>query len=71
MEVFATTFGPDAAFEVARKRAGKWFDPQLVRLAQGLWRDEAFWQGPWRAPREALLRLESAGGRADRHRGPH
>ena len=58
MEVFATTFGPDAAFEVARKRAGTWFDPQLVRLAQGLWRDEAFWQGPWRAPREALLGME-------------
>ena len=58
MEVFATTFGPDAAFEVARRRAGKWFDPQLVRLAQGLWGDETFWRGAWRAPREALLGLE-------------
>ncbi len=58
MEVFATTFGPDAAFEVARKRAGRWFDPQLVRLAQSLWRDEAFWSGPYRQPREALLGMD-------------
>ncbi len=58
MEVFATTFGPDAAFEVARRRAGRWFDPQLVRLAQALWRDEAFWAGPWNHPRAALLGME-------------
>jgi HD-GYP domain-containing protein (c-di-GMP phosphodiesterase class II) len=58
MEVFATTFGPDAAFEISRKRAGRWFDPQLVRLAQTLWRDEEFWSGPWVNPREALLQME-------------
>ncbi len=58
LEVFATTFGVDAAFEVARKRAGKWFDPQLVRAAQHLWRDDAFWQDARENSRSILLNLQ-------------
>lgn len=58
MEVFATTFGPQAAGDVARRRSGKWFDPHLARLGQSLVRDQEFWSGPWHNPREALLEME-------------
>jgi len=35
--------GPDAAIEVARRRRGTWFDPQLVDLLTALRDDHAFW----------------------------
>ena len=43
VEVFASAFGVDAAFEVARKRAGSWFDPALVGAFESLRGDLAFW----------------------------
>jgi putative nucleotidyltransferase with HDIG domain len=43
VEVFASAFGVDAAFEVARKRAGSWFDPALVGAFESLRSDQAFW----------------------------
>jgi putative nucleotidyltransferase with HDIG domain len=44
LEVFLVNRGADAAIEVARKRSGRWFDPELVRAAEslskeGLWTD--------------------------------
>ena len=43
LEVFAALEGPRAALEVARERAGRWFDPTLVSAAEGMEADLAHW----------------------------
>jgi HD-GYP domain-containing protein (c-di-GMP phosphodiesterase class II) len=43
VEVFASTFGVDAAVEMAAKRRGRWFDPVLVDALRSLAREEHFW----------------------------
>lgn len=43
IEVFAATFGVDAAYEMARQRSGRWFDPFLVCVAERFQPDRAFW----------------------------
>ena len=43
VEVFLTTFGLTGAFEMARKRRGRWFDPELVDALFTFQNDEAFW----------------------------
>ena len=43
VEVFARAFGSDAAYDMARRRKGRWFDPELVRALEGIKRDTAFW----------------------------
>lgn len=42
-EVFATTFGPDAAYAMLRERSGRWFQPEIVRAAESFASDHAFW----------------------------
>lgn len=37
--------GKDAAIEAARKRSGRWFDPELVRAAESLAKRELLWRG--------------------------
>jgi HD-GYP domain-containing protein (c-di-GMP phosphodiesterase class II) len=43
VEVFTSTFGVDAAIEMAGKRRGRWFDPLLVDALRSLAREEHFW----------------------------
>lgn len=43
LEVFLVNRGPQAAIDVAAQRAGRWFDPELVRAAQSLAKDESLW----------------------------
>jgi putative nucleotidyltransferase with HDIG domain len=43
IDVFHAEGGPDAALAEARARAGRWFDPALVRAFEGVARDPAFW----------------------------
>ncbi|HWB22739.1 MAG TPA: HD domain-containing phosphohydrolase [Gaiellaceae bacterium] len=43
VEVFHDRHGLDAALKMAQKRAGTWFDPQLVTALQSLHSDTAFW----------------------------
>jgi putative nucleotidyltransferase with HDIG domain len=43
VEVFASGFGVDAAYRVARARAGSWFDPALVEVLESFEDDFAFW----------------------------
>ena len=43
VDVFNTTSGRDAAVAEARRRAGRWFDPALVRAFESVARDDAFW----------------------------
>ena len=43
VEVFHGGHGLDAALEMAQKRSGAWFDPQLVQALQALRSDSQFW----------------------------
>jgi HD-GYP domain-containing protein (c-di-GMP phosphodiesterase class II) len=43
VEVFTSTFGVDAAVEVAVERRGRWFDPALVDALQSFADDDDFW----------------------------
>ncbi len=57
VEIFHSTHGVETAFSVAADRAGRWFDPELVRALQGLRADGGFWAalaGDCRAQAAAL-----------------
>jgi putative nucleotidyltransferase with HDIG domain len=43
MDVFVSALGVNAAFDVARQRAGTWFDPGLVDALETLENDRRFW----------------------------
>lgn len=43
LDVFASEQGTGKAIEVLRDRSGRWFDPELVRIAEGLNRDGLLW----------------------------
>jgi len=43
VEVFAHAFGPEEAYEVARRRRARWFDPELVMALQSFRDDSRFW----------------------------
>lgn len=45
VEIFHARHGLQAALGVARERAGRWFDPDLVRALQSTRADGAFWAG--------------------------
>ncbi len=57
-EVFFTSFGPDAAVDVALERTGRWFDPQLVRVLASLREDGRFWASLGRDARSNVAALE-------------
>jgi HD-GYP domain-containing protein (c-di-GMP phosphodiesterase class II) len=44
LEVFATLNGVADAFAVLRDRSGTWFDPELVKAAKALEREQALWK---------------------------
>ena len=59
VEVFASTFGVDAAVSVAMDRRGRWFDPTLVDALRSFAHDDAFWgKVLGRAPEQHLGALE-------------
>ena len=43
VEVFAHALGLEEAYEVARRRRGRWFDPELVMALQSFRDDSRFW----------------------------
>ncbi len=43
-DVFFTAYGAGAALDTARERAGRWFDPELVRALESTRADRAFWE---------------------------
>ncbi|MBB5058519.1 putative nucleotidyltransferase with HDIG domain [Granulicella aggregans] len=67
LDVFASDKGPDNAIAVMRTRSGKWFDPDLVKVAASLHRDQTLWRGcldilPEAETRAAVLELEPRAG---------
>ncbi|MFQ3609992.1 MAG: HD domain-containing phosphohydrolase [Fimbriimonadales bacterium] len=44
MEVFAATLGVTATYEMLDKRSGRWFDPELVKVARSFQDDTEFWR---------------------------
>lgn len=44
VEVFFTTYGLEAAIDVARQRRGEWFDPQLVDALTAFRHENSFWE---------------------------
>ena len=59
VEVFASTFGVDAAVAMAVERRGRWFDPVLVDALRNIARDDEFWaQVLGRSPERHLGVLE-------------
>jgi putative nucleotidyltransferase with HDIG domain len=44
VEVFFTTYGLEAAIDVAQQRRGEWFDPELVDALEGFRRETSFWE---------------------------
>ncbi len=45
LDVFLTAHGPEVALEAAKKRSGRWFDPDLVKAAASLANSGALWDG--------------------------
>ena len=61
VEVFASTFGVDAAVDVAMERRGRWFDPVLVDALRSFAGDDEFWgRVLGRSPERHLGALEPA-----------
>lgn len=58
LEVFSTTFGLGPAYEMLRARSGRWFDPELVRVAHSFRQDDAFWYSARESPHATLLGLD-------------
>ena len=56
-EVFLGKYGADAAVEVAGKRKGRWFDPEVVRAFQAVARRKQVWSELEKAA-ELVARLE-------------
>ncbi len=44
LDVFATERGRTAAIQVLRERSGRWFDPEIVRIAERLHSDGSLWR---------------------------
>lgn len=70
VEVFFTTYGLEAAIDVAEQRRGKWFDPQLVDALVGFKNEARFWSrlhaadlpvelGRWE-PQDAVMLADQA-----------
>src|SRR5580704_12358399 len=45
LDVFYGAHGPEVALDAAKKRSGRWFDPELVKAAVSLANSGALWNG--------------------------
>jgi putative nucleotidyltransferase with HDIG domain len=55
LDVFASEQGPEAAMQTMNERSGRWFDPELVRIANALNRNGSLWVGCWSAGHKLTL----------------
>jgi putative nucleotidyltransferase with HDIG domain len=60
VEVFWSSFGLDAAYDMAATRRGTWFDPELVSALKSIRRDHAFWNALDTQTLESVAALEPA-----------
>jgi len=58
LEVFVATFERRSAYETLRSRSGKWFDPELVRIACSFESDDKFWADLRDDPAASLLQID-------------
>ena len=56
LDVFASETSPENAISVMVDRSGKWFDPELVRIALSLHMEHSLWNGSIRSVPETQLR---------------
>jgi HD-GYP domain-containing protein (c-di-GMP phosphodiesterase class II) len=55
VEIFGQERGHAAAFDVARRRRGRWFDPELVGALLATGQDKPFWRTLWSGDEAQLL----------------
>jgi HD-GYP domain-containing protein (c-di-GMP phosphodiesterase class II) len=55
VEVFFSSFGVQTAYEIAERRSGTWFDPQLVLALRSIRHDSGFW--PWLAQSDTIAEI--------------
>lgn len=65
LEIFVTSFGIEASYQMLRARSGTWFDPELVHACESI-KSDAFWEDhakhvaglpvPLREPESAMTR---------------
>lgn len=58
LEVFENTFDLALAYDMLLKRAGKWFDPDVVNASRSFMRDAKFWIAEKHGARDALIELD-------------
>lgn len=56
LDVFASARGEAAAIAALEERSGRWFDPELVRIAEALHRQEDLWTDATALTRESATR---------------
>ncbi len=61
LDVFATAEGPEKAIRVLRERSGRWFDPELVRVASALDRRGDLWKAALPGTPENKVRTSALG----------
>ena len=57
VEVFFSTHGVLTAYDVAERRSGTWFDPQLVAALRSIRKDSAFWR--WLAQSDTIAEISA------------
>lgn len=61
LEIFVALQGPSAAFRMLEQRSGKWFDPELVRAAKELEKNQSLWNALQSdAARDLVLKMAPA-----------
>jgi putative nucleotidyltransferase with HDIG domain len=61
LDVFSTECGVENAMDVLRERSGRWFDPELVRVAGALHSRHTLWSSALPGTPENIVRREAIG----------
>jgi putative nucleotidyltransferase with HDIG domain len=61
LDVFSSELGVEKAMDVLSERSGRWFDPELVRVAEALHNRRTLWTSALPGTPEAIVRREAIG----------